>query len=210
MSPDERLEFGTRLRFLRRAANLTQKELARRVGISRRDISAIERGRVQDPRSFIADIARVLEVDPEWLDTGAGPAPLADQPHRLTGAEIRRVREKLGMSIDTLATYIGLTARTLIQAEQGHNLLGARCTRAILEVEATGQPVKRPKAGPQQTATRQSGPDDDALLKIVALTYEICRDSDAMAAVEQLSESLGDTQVGIISKLVKSKIDAGG
>jgi transcriptional regulator with XRE-family HTH domain len=62
---------GNRMRAARKAANLTQVELADRVGCRQQLISQIERGKV-DYTTFYNEFAQVLGVDPAWLITGKG------------------------------------------------------------------------------------------------------------------------------------------
>lgn len=64
--------FGTRLREARKAANLTQKELAKKAGVSQTTISDAERGR-NAGSTEAATLAAVLKVEPIWLTDGKGP-----------------------------------------------------------------------------------------------------------------------------------------
>jgi len=61
-----------RLRTARDAAGVTQRDLARRIGIRQQTISLIERGESEGTRHLVA-IANELGVEPDWLQTGQGP-----------------------------------------------------------------------------------------------------------------------------------------
>ena len=61
-------DFGSVLRERRRAARLSQRELARQIGVDFSYISKIENGRLPPPAAdTIVDICRVLETEPEEL-----------------------------------------------------------------------------------------------------------------------------------------------
>ena len=60
-------ELGRRLRESRRAANLSQAELAQRVGLARTSITNIEKGRQQVPLHLFLSLAGAVDVDPSVL-----------------------------------------------------------------------------------------------------------------------------------------------
>lgn len=60
-----------RLKYSRERANLSQSELARRVGIKPQAIQFIESGKVYKPRNIL-EIAQEVGVDAVWLSTGEG------------------------------------------------------------------------------------------------------------------------------------------
>lgn len=64
-----------RIKQARKHANLTQKELADKVGISQTAVHKIECGRSGSSRKTVA-IALTCGVDPIWLDTGRGEMAL--------------------------------------------------------------------------------------------------------------------------------------
>jgi transcriptional regulator with XRE-family HTH domain len=80
------MTFGERLRAIRRAAGLTQVELAARSGVSQPSISQYEAGDTEPAWSTVAALCRALGVTPDafWADgrmagaTGAG-APQAGE-----------------------------------------------------------------------------------------------------------------------------------
>ncbi len=70
------MEFGQRLRDLRKQKNLSQRDLAARVGIDFTYLSKIEGGRSDPPSEvIIRRIAQVLEADEDELINFAGKVP---------------------------------------------------------------------------------------------------------------------------------------
>jgi len=58
----------------RKFAKMTQKQAEAASGVKQSSISKIERGDTSRTLSLLA-LARVYRADPNWLDTGDGPAP---------------------------------------------------------------------------------------------------------------------------------------
>jgi len=73
------MDFGSRIRAARRAAGLSQEELARRAGMSLKGMGDIERGDIEDPHySSLAKIAAGLGVPiGELLEETASPKAAA-------------------------------------------------------------------------------------------------------------------------------------
>jgi transcriptional regulator with XRE-family HTH domain len=69
-------ESGARLRTLRRAAGLTQRELADRAGVSLECVWTVENGLKRPRRATVGLLAGAL---------GVGPAVLAEAPHPRVG-----------------------------------------------------------------------------------------------------------------------------
>lgn len=70
------MEFGQRLRDLRKQKNLSQRDLAARLGIDFTYLSKIEGGRLDPPSEvIIRRIAQVLEADEDELINLAGKVP---------------------------------------------------------------------------------------------------------------------------------------
>src|SRR6266704_4873093 len=70
------MEFGRRLRELRKQKNISQRDLAARVGIDFTYLSKIEGGRSDPPSEvIIRRIAQVLEADEDELINLAGKVP---------------------------------------------------------------------------------------------------------------------------------------
>ena len=62
------MNIGDRIRIARKAAGLSQEEVARRAGLSLKGMGEIERGDIEDPHiSSLAKIARALGVPVEAL-----------------------------------------------------------------------------------------------------------------------------------------------
>lgn len=62
------VQFGNRLRRYRRLANLTQKELAEKLGLTESTINKYENGKVQSVDiDFVKRIAYILKIQPEVL-----------------------------------------------------------------------------------------------------------------------------------------------
>lgn len=57
---------------LRKELNLTQKEFADRIHISRSNLAGIESGRVNFTQRIAHDISREFNVNLEWIKTGKG------------------------------------------------------------------------------------------------------------------------------------------
>ena len=62
---------STRLKWARAQRGLTQVQLAKLAGLQQTDVSKIERGATRKTSSILA-LARALQYDPHWLDTGEG------------------------------------------------------------------------------------------------------------------------------------------
>lgn len=67
-------ELALRVRARREQLGLSQSEVARRLGKRQQTVNALEAGAVERP-GYLIDLARVLEVTPDWLLYGDGPAP---------------------------------------------------------------------------------------------------------------------------------------
>ena len=87
--------FGARLAKLRASHGLTQIELARRLGVSRRQIAYYESGEGRPPGALLAGLADLFGVSTDAL---LGRAAVAGQAGQLSGAlRARLVRiERLG------------------------------------------------------------------------------------------------------------------
>ena len=68
--------FGQKLREFRRAAGISQRELAKQIGVDFSYISKIENGRLPPPSAdTIVNISQVLEIEPEELLALTGKIP---------------------------------------------------------------------------------------------------------------------------------------
>jgi transcriptional regulator with XRE-family HTH domain len=71
--------FGRRLRALRMTMDMSQVELARRVGRHQTAIGPYERDEYEPPRDVVEKLAHVLETSPEYLYFGRSPQQSALQ-----------------------------------------------------------------------------------------------------------------------------------
>ncbi len=87
------MSIGSRIREARRAAKLTQKALAERVGMKQASLSELETGESQGT-TMVASFAAALGVSALWLETGKGsmaPEPTADLRDLVPGARLVHV-----------------------------------------------------------------------------------------------------------------------
>lgn len=61
-----------RIKAIRKALNLSQREFGERLGVSRDVISNIEYGRVQPKELFLKHICQLYNINRKWLETGEG------------------------------------------------------------------------------------------------------------------------------------------
>lgn len=61
-----------RIKAIRKALKLSQKEFGEKAGVSRDVISNIESGRVQPKEIFLQHICRQYKINRHWLETGEG------------------------------------------------------------------------------------------------------------------------------------------
>jgi transcriptional regulator with XRE-family HTH domain len=92
------VQLGARIRDARKAAELTQTELAAEVGLERSSIANMEAGRQQPSADRVMAIGMALGADPRWLLTGWGRIGLPNA--RPGGLLLRKQRAR----IHTLAT----------------------------------------------------------------------------------------------------------
>ena len=63
---------SNRVKMVREALNLSQREFGEKLGVSRDVISNIEYGRVQPKELLLQHICQLYRVNPHWLETGEG------------------------------------------------------------------------------------------------------------------------------------------
>ena len=147
MQPSELLTFGDRLRSLRLAKDMSQAELARRIGRHQTAVGPYERDEYMPGRDVVEKIAGVLETSPEYLIFGRSP-------HRTELAVIGRVGA--GTLIDERRTgldktMLSLSGERMVLLEItdgsmaprfpiGHILLAAAATDDEVETHM-GEPV---------------------------------------------------------------------
>lgn len=62
----------SRIKSVREALQLSQREFGEKLGVSRDVISNIEYGRVQPKKLLLQHMCRLYKVNPRWLETGEG------------------------------------------------------------------------------------------------------------------------------------------
>ena len=77
-----------RLKELRKKLNLTQRELAERIGVSTSHVGDWEGGRYKLTPARIAQICAALHVRREWFETGEGDVLEPQRPEKRTRDEI--------------------------------------------------------------------------------------------------------------------------
>ena len=83
MDADKGSKFGSRLRELRKASGMSQREVAQKARINFTYLSKIESGAMPPPsRTVIEDLAKILDADKDELITLAGKVP-SDIPNIL-------------------------------------------------------------------------------------------------------------------------------
>ena len=101
------MNIGDRIRIARKAAGLSQEEVARRAGLSLKGMGEIERGDIEDPHiSSLAKIARALGVPVEALikeEEEAAVAGKAGSSQEAGSAEAEWQRPSLDQVRDTFA-----------------------------------------------------------------------------------------------------------
>lgn len=116
---------GTRLRNRRLDRGLRQAALAQAVGISASYLNLIEHNRRRIGGKLLADLARVLGVDPDMLVEGTAPTVLA--PLKEAAAEFRSAGPELDQVEELVARFPGWAA-----------LIGAQSDR-IAQLQARSQ-----------------------------------------------------------------------
>ena len=83
------MEFKDRLKELRKAEKLTQREFADKLGIKRSTISNYDIGRSEPSKSVISLICRTFSVSETWLRTGEGGMYIEDREEKKVVAFMR-------------------------------------------------------------------------------------------------------------------------
>ncbi len=83
----------------RKQLGLTQKELAKRVGVKQQSIQQLEDGVVKRPR-YLLELSSALECDPHWLSTGKGKAGIdsdlsSQSKHQIMGETAKYSTDEL-------------------------------------------------------------------------------------------------------------------
>lgn len=103
-----------RIKIIRKNAGLTQEQFAEKVNTSRNYIFLIEKGDRNPGDRLAADICRLFNVNPEWLETGEGSM----YQERTRGEEIGDiVRAAAGNNRDEAVGYFTDLLADLSDAE---------------------------------------------------------------------------------------------
>jgi transcriptional regulator with XRE-family HTH domain len=119
------MEFGQRLRDLRKQKNLSQRDLATQVGIDFTYLSKIEGGRLDPPsETIIRRIAQILEADENELINLAGKVPkdlkavLEESPQAV---ELLRVLSERKLPDETYRQMLNLARGTEVNSIDERN-----------------------------------------------------------------------------------------
>jgi transcriptional regulator with XRE-family HTH domain len=113
------------LAFARRRSGMTQRALARSIGVAPTTLAMWETAGVRVPLGIIDEIAHVLEVDvPRLVSEPPSRAPADPRP-------LRRLRKSRGMSQREAATHLGIAVATLARYESGDRLLPIKLARRM-------------------------------------------------------------------------------
>ncbi|MBF0453609.1 MAG: helix-turn-helix transcriptional regulator [Magnetococcales bacterium] len=137
--------FSERIKLARDRANLTQKQLAEKVGISQTAVHKLECGRSATSRMTV-QIALTCQVDPIWLATGHGEitrigriVPLNDQDGESTRPEEMNA-EQLIVEVYRFHKIIGDLEKKIAKARENMERLNRELDKR------TGRPTTPPPA----------------------------------------------------------------
>lgn len=66
------MSIGNRIKTVRTTSGLTQQAFADRLGLKQNTVATYEMGKTSPSPRTLADICRVFDVNPDWLETGEG------------------------------------------------------------------------------------------------------------------------------------------
>ncbi|KAF0138383.1 MAG: SOS-response transcriptional repressor [Rhodospirillaceae bacterium] len=119
------MSIGERVKKLRLERGFSQNVLAEACGCTQSNIANLENGRTGLPR-YIRELAKVLEVSPEWLQTGEGETlsesflgEVRKYQQINIGIRLRDTREALGLSKDAICRKLGVDIETWKEWEAG-------------------------------------------------------------------------------------------
>ena len=98
--------FHERLRWARKESKLTQAQVSALIGMSQGAYSLLEKKGTASEKT--SSLAKVLRVDPHWLETGQGHMKPPNQPEEDDFVEVKRVMLKLSAGVSGFAVdYVG-------------------------------------------------------------------------------------------------------
>lgn len=90
-----------RLEYAREIRGLSRRGLSMKAGVAETLVQRIEKGNIKDPRgSTVSKLAEILECTPEWLQFGAGAAPVRAVPGAAQNGGARRCQHDIELEID--------------------------------------------------------------------------------------------------------------
>ena len=116
-NPAFRKSLGSRIKALRKQANLTQKDLAKEVGITPQQLNKYESGLNLPPADMLAKLGKALDATVDYLVTGESPDSQPITNTRL----LNRFRALEVMNSDDQQTVMRLIDAMIVQ----HRALGA-------------------------------------------------------------------------------------
>ena len=111
-------EVGQRIAAARRAAGLTQRELAESVGTSLGRVDRYELGR-SDPSEHLERIAKVTRRSTRWLLTGSDPEETDEAMLAALGHRVEEARHAAGLTESELAAKLGVDEEKVARYESG-------------------------------------------------------------------------------------------
>lgn len=110
-----------RIRQLRKALNMTQQELADKIGVKRSTISLYEIGRNEPIGAIVNIICEKLNVSEIWLRTGEGEMFMRtmELKKEIVSARIQSRRKELNLTLAEVAKRCGLSEPTVWRLESG-------------------------------------------------------------------------------------------
>ena len=127
--------FGERLKSLRKAAGITQQELADNLGVHLQTVSKWERGISEPDFSLLGEISSVLGVSLEkLLGAEEGESTFTgDFGVGKLGAAILSARSEVGESQERLADVMGVSADAVSRWERGITCPDVNCLQKLAE-----------------------------------------------------------------------------
>jgi len=120
------IKIGQRVRALRAKLDITQAELAKRMGFVRNYISLVENGRSDPSHRFVEALALLEQAPVQHFEQNAmvREEPFSASPR----GRLKQRRKELGLSLEALAKLTGQPRSTLRNVEEGH----ARAPESLL------------------------------------------------------------------------------
>ena len=119
-SAETLISLGSEMRQVRKARQLTLREVAAETGISVSHLSAIERGATNPSLDVVGKVARALDIDPDWFF----PRRRGDGPMERAFVVRKHNRRDLNTLYREDKDQIGLTDEQLSSSIAGQLLLG--------------------------------------------------------------------------------------